>query len=98
MESYKLNKDKTFTKVDKIEEATMSEPERRVGYDELSDGTVVSTVFLGFNHNYRGGDPILFETMVFNNEELGEYQRRYTTWDIAEKAHKAIVELLKSKL
>lgn len=32
------------------------------------EGALVSTVFLGMNHNFTGGDPLLFETMVFRDE------------------------------
>jgi len=28
----------------------------------------VSTVWLGLDHNYSGGDPIIFETMVFEDK------------------------------
>jgi len=32
---------------------------------ELPSGTTVSTVFLGIDHGFRGGDPVLWETMMF---------------------------------
>jgi len=55
---------------------------------------VVSTVFLGLNHNYDGGKPLLFETMVFPECDICE---RYTTWDEAEKGHNKIVEKIKNE-
>ena len=38
---------------------------RTVALDELPDGRLVSTVFLGINHDYTGRHPKWFETMVF---------------------------------
>jgi hypothetical protein len=32
---------------------------------ELPSGTTVSTVFLGIDHGFHGGDPVLWETMMF---------------------------------
>lgn len=46
----------------------------------------VSTVFLGLDHNHRGGEPILFETMIFGGPLDGE-QWRYHTYDQAERGH-----------
>lgn len=37
---------------------------RQVG-DDTIDGVRVSTIFLGLDHNFGGGPPILWETMVF---------------------------------
>ena len=56
---------------------------------------MVSTVFLGLDHNWNGGPPILFETMVFGGPH-NEYQERYATWDQAEKDHDRVVEALKA--
>jgi hypothetical protein len=69
--------------------------ERHVGETFLSDGTRVSTVFLGLDHSfsrYEDGphEPVLFETMVFggpNNEEM----YRYSTWEEAEVGHREMV-------
>lgn len=42
----------------------------RIARDILPDGKVVSTVWLGIDHNYEDtGDPIIFETMVFPSED-----------------------------
>lgn len=54
----------------------------------------ISTVFLGLDHNWMGGAPILFETMVFGGEHDG-YQRRYLTWEEAEEGHRQVVEMVK---
>lgn len=40
----------------------------------------VSTVFLGLNHRFSKGDPVLFETMIFEKDSFDEkYCRRYCT-------------------
>lgn len=67
---------------------------RRVAETRLKDCRV-STIFLGLNHNYGAGRPLLFETMVFGGELDGE-MNRYSTWDEAEAGHNAIVERIKS--
>ena len=101
---YKLNEDKTFTKVDSVlEQQGFGTESWKVGRDELEDGTLISTVFLGLDHSYSSkGGPILFETMIFAPEgklkEYDQYQTRYKSWKQAKEAHDKIVELLKSKL
>lgn len=76
---------------------------RRVAQTDLA--TVwVSTVFLGVNHQWGDGPPILFETMVFTREKFPKefagkikWHRddldtfRYSTWDDAVTGHNAIV-------
>ena len=52
----------------------------------------VSTVFLGLNHQWGHGEPLLFETMIFGGEH-DQYQERYSTWDEAEAGHKKACEL-----
>lgn len=46
----------------------------------------VSTVFLGLDHQYGDGPPILFETMIFNGP-LDASEWRYSTWEEAEVGH-----------
>ena len=64
--------------------------ERRVAKDRIGD-VEVSTVFLGLDHSFGSGPPLLFETMVFGGP-LDEEMDRYTTWDEAEAGHKAMVK------
>lgn len=49
-------------------------------------GGYVSTVFLGLDHNWGPGPPLLFETMIFGGPH-DEYQDRYATWDEADAGH-----------
>jgi hypothetical protein len=56
-------------------------------------GVVVSTVFLGLNHNIFGGPPLIFETMIFGGDRDGEMER-YSTWDDAIAGHNKFVQEL----
>lgn len=64
----------------------------------------VSTVFLGMDHQYGDGPPLLYETMVFGFDEKGERDYadrecyRYSTWDDAEAGHAAVVKQLQKQL
>jgi hypothetical protein len=63
-----------------------------IGKDQFGSVSV-STVFLGMDHSFSGGDPVLFETMIFGGEH-DQYQERYCTWDEAEKGHKIACDLV----
>lgn len=58
----------------------------------------VSTVFLGLDHSWGGGPPMLFETMIFGGPEDQNYQTRCSTWDEAEAMHATAVEHAKTLL
>jgi hypothetical protein len=60
--------------------------ERVVGRWDVA-GTEVSTVFLGFDHQFRDGPPLLFETMVFGPHGTPPLVKRYSTWAEAEDGH-----------
>lgn len=67
---------------------------RRVGDDKIeridADPVRVSTVFLGLDHSFGDGPPLLFESMVFGGPLDGE-QHRYCTLDEAERGHKHLL-------
>lgn len=42
--------------------------EKRVAETTLPNGRWVSTVWLGLNHQFGSGPPLIFETMVFPSE------------------------------
>ena len=66
--------------------------ERVVRQTRIDEHLVVSTVFLGLDHNYtRTGPPLLFETMVFRHGS-GDETRRYSTWEEADEGHEEVVE------
>ncbi len=68
--------------------------DRRVALTRI--GTVeVSTVFLGLDHQWGSGPPLLFETLAFRVEEgardaLGHLGARYSTWADAVAGHAAL--------
>jgi hypothetical protein len=67
--------------------------DRRIARDEIN-GVTISTVFLGIDHGFGYGAPVLFETMVFGGE-LDQEQERYTTYEAAEAGHAAMVARVK---
>lgn len=50
-------------------------------------GACVSTIFLGIDHSWGSGPPLLFETMIFWPGEHGYEQARSSTWKEAEAMH-----------
>jgi len=88
---------KTPKEADMMEWAKWFETaERHVAKTEISKEVNVSTVFLGLDHNYGGGTPILFETMILGGEH-DEYQERYATYEEAEAGHIVAVEMCGGK-
>jgi len=70
---------------------SMQIDDRRVALDkDVAPGAEVSTVFLGLDHAFGDGPPVLFETMVFGGPLDGE-QDRYCTWDEAVAGHAAML-------
>ena len=67
--------------------------DRKVAETELANGLLVSTVFLGADHQFGEGVPLLFETMVFpGGGNLDEQDcDRYSTWDEAVAGHEEMV-------
>lgn len=68
-------------------------PEAFAGAAEPEPVITVSTVFLGLDHSFGEGPPVLFETMVFGGKH-NEEQWRYCTWDQAEVGHRQVVALV----
>lgn len=64
--------------------------ERHVAETWVTPDVRVSTVFLGVDHQWGHGPPLLFETMLFR-AGTGEEMARYTTWDQAQAGHAAMV-------
>lgn len=71
--------------------------ERHVAETWVTPEVRVSTVFLGLDHQYGAGPPLLFETMVFRDGD-GCEQERYGTWQAAEQGHQAMVAQLREAL
>lgn len=64
---------------------------RRVAKTVVSEDVMVSTMFLGVDHSFDDGPPVLFETMVFR-DGVGVECERYSTWEEAEAGHTRMVE------
>lgn len=91
----------------------MATEDRRVARTQY-DNIIISTVFLGIDHRMgKKGDPILFETMIFEDENYGspvpfslsnnEFSiigdnRRYSFYAEAEEGHEKICGEVKSRL
>lgn len=68
---------------------------KHVGQDTIN-GWYISTIWMGLDHSFwKDGDPIIFETMIFkddesfpDNEEIKDYQERYSYLKEAEEGHK----------
>ena len=69
---------------------------RRVELDIFENKCNVSTVFLGINHAFDDGPPILFETMIFGGR-FDEYQERYFTWDEAIAGHEKALRMIMNR-
>ncbi|MCF8605126.1 hypothetical protein L5I01_17365 [Gordonia sp. HY442] len=75
--------------------------DRRVGDTDVGE-VRVSTVWMGIDHNMTGvGPPLIFETMLFVNddEDEGDYRHnalvRYATEEEALRGHLAAVDALR---
>lgn len=68
---------------------------RTVRRSTVSGLLEVSTVFLGLDHNWGDGEPLVFETMIFTDLDMSgfaDYQTRCSTWAQAEEMHRVAVE------
>jgi len=95
MEGYVLDKEGNPVKEPDMIKATLQNAttNKHIGKDDI-EGVSISTVFLGFDHSFGGGEPLLFETMIFGGKH-DEYQERYSTREEAIKGHKKAVKLVK---
>lgn len=101
-DKYILLDDHTVREAELLEWARWFEdnPKKRVvKQDELPNGYWISTIFLGLDHSFGSGPPLIFETMAFKRgERLEEVDmNRYTTWDEAMEGHKKMVEWWEKK-
>jgi len=67
---------------------------RHVAREKIGDAEI-STVFLGIDHSFGQGPPLLFETMVFGGA-LDQEQDRCTNWEEAETMHAAMCERVRT--
>lgn len=92
---YILDKSGNVSAVDLMTWAKwMETTNRQIALDKLPNGVTVSTVFLGLNHNWGSGDPVLWETMIFGGIH-DEYQERYSSKESALAGHQKAIALAK---
>lgn len=70
--------------------------DRRIALTEI-ESVQISTVFLGLNHAWNDGPPMLFETMVFGGP-LSDEQDRCSTYDEAEAMHERMCERVRRSI
>jgi hypothetical protein len=70
----------------------MQQADRKVARDIVSKGVEVSTVFLGLDHSFGDGPPLLWETMIFGGPN-DQYQERYATLQEATEGHKKALQV-----
>ena len=70
----------------------LEKADRKVARDSIG-GVDISTVFLGLDHQFGDGPPLLFETLVFGGPLDGEMSR-YPSWDDALAGHKLMIKLI----
>ncbi len=74
----------------------MQDPKYKIVAKTKVRKALVSTVWLGINHQFGTGPPLIFETMVFgeNEEDITE---RYSKLKAAEMGHHFIVAKLRKQ-
>jgi hypothetical protein len=55
----------------------------------------LSTVWLGIDHGFGDGPPLIYETMLFKGTRNDVETYRYSTWTEAEQHHAKLLEELK---
>ena len=65
---------------------------RRVAHNKTTSGVTVSTVFLGLDHRFGDGPPVLWETMIFGGSH-DQYQERYSSLSDAVNGHQKALAL-----
>lgn len=71
--------------------------ERHLGNDTLSDGTRISTVFMGLDLSFlEYWPPVLWETMIFGGPH-DQYQERYTSKEAAIKGHEKALRIARGE-
>lgn len=73
-------------------------PTRRVAYTKINDKVEIFTSFLGIDHQWGSGPPLLYETMVFCLDDDEEEMERYSTREEAIKGHERMVQRMKERI
>ena len=78
--------------------ARLSSQQKHVSLNYIGRKDWISTIFLGVEHGYECGKPIIFETMIFcEDEKYDQYQERYTDFYEAAARHLEILDAFRNK-
>lgn len=66
---------------------------KRIAHTDVGPVSI-STVFLGIDHRFGEGPPLLFESMIFGGPANHE-MARYSTFKEAEEGHERMVEAVR---
>ena len=94
MSDYWILRGREIVPAELMEWAKFYETRERFMFNESVGDAKVSTVFLGLDHGYGDGAPVLFESMIFGGLHA-DSQWRYCTYGEAEAGHKRIVQCLR---
>lgn len=67
--------------------------DNRILQQDHIGGIFISTIFLGLDHSFGVGPPILWETMIFRGKDV-QWMRRYRTRAQAVRGHKKAVKMV----
>lgn len=77
--------------------ALFEDPQARIVAQDTVGGWLVSTVFLVLDHNYFGGRPLLFETLVADETmKTVLYMNRYHTESEAVEGHAETLAIVRA--
>ena len=93
---YTLKDKKSVPTFNKHEWSNWFEKADRIVAKDTVENSRISTVFLGLDHSFGEGPPLLFETLVFDGP-LADEMERYRTWEEAEAGHIKMVERVKAE-
>jgi hypothetical protein len=69
----------------------------QVASTKVSDGVCVSTVFLGSDHGWGDGPPVLWETMIFGGDRNEDCERYCSLKESLDGHNKIVSDLLNQK-
>jgi len=93
--SYEIYFDWQGQPIDMLAWTRLFEDDRSLGDERIGDARV-STVWLGLNHNWLPGPPLIFETLIFGGEHA-DWMRRYGSEREARDGHAAAVAWLRGE-
>lgn len=98
---YMYDEDNIPFKANIVTAAKWLTDDKKIIRRDTINGHLISTVFLGLDHSWGEGPPLLWETMIFaegfkGNNEFEDYQERYSSYDEALIGHYEAMEKVKN--